>query len=227
MEKTKAEDDMNEYLMLRLHGVMQSWGGHTYEDYRPSLLFPTRSSLEGLLGACLGIDRDDSKNQKALSTNFSYAVRTDEAPYPVRKITDFHTVMEARKVDGSSNKNPVVSRREYLCDASFTVALRFNENASFARNDIIKALQKPVYTPFLGRRSCPLSVPLYHSVLLATSFIEALFKVEPFRGTIYSEEAYGSPNRLIVRDVPIFDGKRQFAARSVYIHAPGGDNVYK
>ena len=36
---------MPEYLILKLQGVMQSWGGHTFEDYRPSGNFsdPLRS----------------------------------------------------------------------------------------------------------------------------------------------------------------------------------------
>ena len=47
---------MPRYLILRLDGPMQAWGTHTFEDFRPSNLFPTRSGLLGLLGACLGID---------------------------------------------------------------------------------------------------------------------------------------------------------------------------
>ena len=50
---------MSRYLILRLDGPMQAWGSHTFEDFRPSNLFPTRSGLLGLLGACLGIDRGD------------------------------------------------------------------------------------------------------------------------------------------------------------------------
>jgi len=214
-----------EFLILRLQGVMQSWGGHTYEDYRPSMIFPTRSALVGLLAACLGIERIDSKKQKALSESFRYAVRSDEMRYPIRKLTDFHTVLEARKADGSVNKNPVVSRREYLCDASFTVALHLTEKPAFTMDDLIIAVRKPVYTPFLGRRSCPLSVPLFHSRIEGVSFLDALDKVEPYRGTVYSEDAEGSINRYVVRDVPLCNGRRQFVNRTVYIHAPGGSNA--
>lgn len=212
---------MNEYIILRLKGVLQSWGGHTYEDYRPSNLFPTRSGLVGLLAACLGIDRKDLDNQKALSDSFRYAVRVDETPNRFHKITDFHTILEARKVDGTPNKNPVVSRREYLCDASFTVVLKFMDNAAFDSQKIVKFLQTPVFTPFLGRRSCPLSVPPFHSSVQAESLIKALEAVEPFRGTIYSEEDEND-NRFVMRDVPLCNGKRQFATRTVYIHPTGG-----
>lgn len=215
---------MNEYLILRLKGVLQSWGGHTYEDYRPSNLFPTRSGLVGLLAACLGIDRKDLENQKALSDSFRYAVRVDETPNRFHKITDFHTIKDARKVDGTPNKNPVVSRREYLCDASFTVAMQFNGKAAFDTQKIIMSLQTPVFTPFLGRRSCPLTVPPFQSIVSADSLIDALSKVEPFCGTIYSEEDVNDIH-FVVRDVPVCNGKRQFATRTVFIHSTGGSHV--
>lgn len=215
---------MNEYLILRLRGVLQSWGGHTFEDYRPSSLFPTRSGLVGLLAACLGIDRKDLKEQKALSDSFRCAVRVDETPNRFHKITDFHTIKDARKVDGTPNKNPVVSRREYLCDASFSVAVQFKDKTAFDSQEIIKFLQKPVFTPFLGRRSCPLSIPPFHSIIRAESLIKALESVEPHRGTIYSEEDEND-NRFVMRDIPLFNGKRQFATRTVYIHSSGGSHV--
>ncbi len=215
---------MNEYIILRLKGVLQSWGGHTFEDYRPSNLFPTRSGLVGLLAACLGIDRKDIVNQKALSDSFRYAVRVDETSNRFYKITDFHTVLKARRVSGKAGDDPVVSRREYLCDASFTVALNLTETTVFSVQRIIDHLKNPVYTPFLGRRSCPLSVPPFHSIVLAESLNKALEAVEPHRGTIYSEEDEND-NRFIVRDVPLCNGKRQFATRTVYIHPPGGTNA--
>ena len=212
---------MNEYIILRLKGVLQSWGSHTYEDYRPSNLFPTRSGLAGLLAACLGIDRKDLENQKALSDSFRYAVRVDETENRFYKITDFHTVLKARRVSGKAGDDPVVSRREYLCDTSFTVALRLTDKTVFNVQRIIDHLQKPIFTPFLGRRSCPLNVPPFHSIVHAESLIKALDAVEPFRGTIYSEEDEND-NRFIVRDVPLCNGKRQFATRTVYIHSQGG-----
>lgn len=215
---------MNEYLILRLKGVLQSWGGHTFEDYRPSNLFPTRSGLVGLLAACLGIDRKDLEKQKALSESFRYAVRVDETPNRFHKITDFHTVLKARRVSGKAGDDPVVSRREYLCDASFTVAMKFMDNDAFDSQKIIKFLQKPAFTPFLGRRSCPLSVPPFHSIVQAESLIEALEKIEPYRGTIYSEEDEND-NRFVVRDVPLCNGRRQFATRTVFIHSTGGPYV--
>jgi len=215
---------MNDYLILRLKGVLQSWGGHTYEDYRPSNLFPTRSALAGFIAACIGIDRKDLIRQKALSDSFLYAVRVDETSNRLQKITDYHTILQARKVSGKPNEDAVVSRREYLCDASYTVALNFVDNSTFHSQQIIDALQKPVFTPFLGRRSCPLCEPPFHSIVQADSLLEALAMIDPYRGTIYSEDD-PNDNRFVVRDVPLCNGKRHFATRTVYIHSPGGLNA--
>ena len=220
-------DSLEEFLLLRLHGVLQAWGGHTYEDFRPSEVFPTRSGLVGLLGACLGIDRQDEAGLTALSEGFRYAARADartdvkDQPLRVVKITDYHTVLGPRLVPGSTRKGAVVSRREYLCDAQFTVALQFLPQAAPDLTCVRQAVQHPVYTPFLGRRSCPLTQPLYCATVRAADLHAALAQIPPGRGVIYSEVAGDSPNRFTVRDVP-YGGRRRFMTRTVYIHAEGG-----
>jgi len=208
---------MPEFLILRLRGVMQAWGGHTYEDYRPSHNFPTRSGIEGLLAACLGIDREDKQAQSDLASSIAcYAVRSDDSPHAMRKITDFHTVMAARKVDGKANQNPVISRREYLCDRQFTVALAFADDAVYSLQQVVSAVQKPYYTPVLGRRSCPLTAPLFVAIQQAEGLHQSLQQVPPNKGTIYSE--LPSQNRIEVRDRRLFADKRRFDKREVYIH---------
>ncbi|MFQ5481036.1 MAG: type I-E CRISPR-associated protein Cas5/CasD [Thermodesulfobacteriota bacterium] len=208
---------MKNFLILRLEGPMQAWGGHTFEDYRPSEIFPTRSGVVGLLGACLGLDRDDFEGREALSASFIMAVRSDASRFGIQKITDFHTIMDARRVDGKAGKFPIISRREYLCNAVFTLALEFCDGARFSLEDVATAIQRPRYTPFLGRRSCPLGRPLYEGVVQAKGLLNALSKTAPFAGTIYDEGVKG-PNRIVVRDVPMPGPSRKFTTREVYIH---------
>ena len=214
---------MKTFVALKPQGVMQAWGGHTYEDFRHSELIPTRSALLGLLAACLGIDRTDSDRLEALATSVQIAVRMDREPL---RITDFHTVMDARKVDGKPNKFPVVSRREYLCDAEYTVLLEIREDAAYDADALRQALEKPVYTPFLGRRSCPISRPLLEGMIEATDFEAAFDLIEPGKGLIYSEQepsAAATPYRL--RDIPLYGRKRQFASRQLYIHTQEGSDA--
>ena len=220
---------MPSFLILRLDGPMQAWGTHTYEDFRPSNLFPTRSGLLGLLGACLGIDRRDQKTSERLAESVEFAVRVDQGAMrpgndePARKesvkLPDFHTVLAARKVDGSVNQNPVVSRREYLFDAAFTVAVGEKPRAPVKLEAIADALRRPVYTPVLGRRSCPISRPLLDGEIFEKAdAMAALVGVQPVGGIVYTEGGAVSDQPLQIRDVPIPGRHRQFGTRRVYTH---------
>ncbi|MCW5599752.1 MAG: type I-E CRISPR-associated protein Cas5/CasD [Nitrosomonas sp.] len=217
------------YLILRLDGPMQSWGTHTFEDFRPSNLFPTRSGLLGLLGACLGIDRHNHAELEQLAASVEFTVRVDrivlrpstEQPMPkaVIKLSDFHTVLAARKVDGSTNKNPVVSRREYLFDAAFTVAIGAKPVAPVTLEAIAEALHRPCFTPVLGRRSCPITRPLLEGAPIEANDAKiALASALPVGGLIYAEGDLESMQPLRIRDVPMHGRNRQFGARQVYVH---------
>ena len=218
---------MPRYLILRLDGPMQAWGTHTYEDFRPSNLYPTRSGLLGLLAACLGIERADHAGQAALAASVEFSVRVDTAAPrigdqpPMRKtgvkLPGFHTVMDARKVDGKANKFPVVSRREYLFDAAFSVAVGAKSDATFTLDVIADALRRPLYTPTLGRRACPPTRPVFDGEVEAADGVAALQKISGSGVLIYSEsQASDQPLRL--RDVPLHGHKRQFGTRLVYLH---------
>ncbi|NOX75112.1 MAG: type I-E CRISPR-associated protein Cas5/CasD [Gammaproteobacteria bacterium] len=215
---------MQEYLILKLEGPLQAWGGHTFEDRRPSELFPTRSGLLGLLAACLGIDRTDVEKQQALATSVSFAVRVDNAPI---KMIDYHTVKDARKEhQGLKSIETIQTWREYLQDAKYTVAIWLTRQATVSFDALVEAINRPVYTPFLGRRSCPITRPLFADRVSSVNELEALVLVEPDGGTVYSECLDDSKPRLLIRDVPISGRKRQFATRQISIHAgKGGDYV--
>lgn len=231
---------MQDYLIIKLQGAMQAWGGHTYEDYRPSLIFPTRSAIVGLLGACLGIEREDIQSLKVLNESFQLTIRAnkrkivqressqDKPPVSMQKITDFHTVQQARKSDGKPRPEAIVSRREYLCDAEFTLALVFVKNAVFSLEQVKQAIQKPVYTPFLGRRSCPIQRPLYEAVVNEENAQVALSLIEPYHGTLYSEIKLDGSTPMMARDQPLFATKvRQFNNRRIYVLGSGGEHVFE
>jgi CRISPR system Cascade subunit CasD len=210
---------MPRFLIIKLDGPMQAWGDHTYEDYRPSRDFPTRSGLLGLLAACLGIEREDAETQARLADSVEFTVRADRiGKRRPTKLADFHTVLNARKVDGKANPNPIVSRREYLYDAHFTVAIGQRDTATVSLEEIEERLKKPVFTLSLGRRSCPLARPLLADSVQAETGIAALTKVSRTGGTIYAETPSEQGKPIAVRDVPMHRRKRQFATRKVYVH---------
>lgn len=224
---------MREFLILKLHGPMQAWGEHTFEGLRPSANFPTRSGMLGLLGACLGIRRHDRVKLQTLADSVGMAVRLDKRsvtrrdgttrPLRVMKITDYHTVNKAREDYGGLKWHETIQTwREYLYDAEFTVAIWTYPNAVISLNDLEKAVKQPFFTPYLGRRSCPIARPLFQARREAPDVLEAFKGIEPPGGTIYSEEKV-SDRMKRVRDVPLIHQPRQFAARNLYVH--GGDNV--
>jgi CRISPR system Cascade subunit CasD len=140
-------------------------------------------------------------------------------PKSAVKLPDFHTVLDARKVDGSRNKNPVVSRREYLFDAAFTVAIGAKPNATVTLEAIADALRRPYFTPVLGRRSCPITRPLLEGEAIEASDAKAaLASTLPAGGLIFAEGDLRSGQPMRMRDVPMHGRNRQFGTRLVYVH---------
>lgn len=213
---------MRKYLILKLQGPMQAWGEHSFEGLRPSSNFPTRSALLGLLGACLGIGRNEPDKLQALADSVGFAVRRDDR-FPMVKITDYHTVQDARvKYTGLKSHETIQTWREYLLDAQYAVAVWNYDRALVSLGNIETAVKYPVFTPYLGRRSCPLARPLFEKRLEAENAQEALQCVEPQGGVIFSDEP-GNVRMIRVRDVPLIRQPRQFASRNLYVY--GGDNV--
>ena len=221
---------MPRYLIVRLDGPMQAWGTHTFEDFRPSNLFPTRSGLLGLLGACLGIERNNHAGLEQLAASVEFTVRVDRAVLrmdtekPTNKVAvklhDYHTVREARRANRQPKQGETIqSWREYLFDAAFTVAIGAKTNAPVTLAAVEKALLRPYYTPVLGRRSCPITRPLLDGASVEASDAKAaLATALPVGGLIYAEGDAVSPQPIRIRDVPMQGRHRQFGTRQVYLH---------
>lgn len=234
-------------LILTFQGVFQAWGKHSFETYRPTELFPTRSGVTGLLAAAIGIKRDESEKYLKLDRSYTYAARCDfetvslfaeeesqsedktadekekigyRRLVPGRKMTDFHTVQEVRTV-GKKTKKTEVTSREYLEDQCFTLAIMQRDGAEYNLCDIERAVKKPCFSVHLGRKSCPLCLPLHKCTCEANNLNDALYSQKPSGGFVYSEE---KPEQetfvLTVRDVPI--GSRCFDIRKIYCYKMEG-----
>ena len=148
-------------LLLRLAGPLQSWGYRSRFSDRDTGLEPTKSGVVGLLCCALGRTRSESPaNLAALRMH----VRVDRQGTLLK---DFHTAGDgifrggreyfAPTSSGAKGKNPVVTERHYLQDASFLVAL---EGDSALLETLSEHLADPVWPLALGRRSCPPSEPV-------------------------------------------------------------------
>ena len=104
-------------LVLRLEGVLQSWGEHAKWNIRDSSVMPTKSGVVGLLGCALGWEREDIRFN-SLASQLRMAVRADRAG---KIVSDYHTVsakmlMNATGVQRQGG-NTLVTNRYYLQDA--------------------------------------------------------------------------------------------------------------
>lgn len=100
-------------------------------------------------------------------TTLRFGVRADKEDVLLK---DFHTV----QVPGE--KHPEVSYRYYLSDAAFLVALESDDKSLL--ESIASALQKPVYPLYLGRKSCPPTLPIVLGV--KDEDILTALKTEPY-----------------------------------------------
>jgi CRISPR system Cascade subunit CasD len=148
-------------LLLRLAGPLQSWGEHSTFADRDTLRYPTRSGITGIFAAAQGLRRGEPLDRYAPLT---LTVRIDR---PGVLLADFHTaggglprgrtVPTAEGGRRAEGKATIVTRRMYLSDAVFTVAV---EGPGSLIGDLAAALRTPHWQPYLGRRSCPPDQPL-------------------------------------------------------------------
>ncbi|MEU9413615.1 type I-E CRISPR-associated protein Cas5/CasD [Streptomyces sp. NPDC048281] len=148
-------------LLLRLAGPLQSWGERSpFAADRDTAPFPTRSALIGMFAAAEGITRHDTAALDRY-TALELTIRIDRPGHP---LVDYHTAGGGLPKDrtpatsGGSNKGAaVVTRRHYLADAVFVVAVTGSEPDT---DRLATALARPHWAPYLGRRSCVPDEPL-------------------------------------------------------------------
>lgn len=163
---------MDNTLFLRLEGPLQAWGERGHWSIRDTALEPTKSGIIGLLACALGYREDEQI--RPLSEKTRMGVRVDA---PGRLITDYHTIgggytyPALLTAEGKPKKTPggqphtEISPRDYLCEASFLVALQVKDSVDRALiSQFAHALQHPVWPVFLGRKACVPAVPVFAGI---------------------------------------------------------------
>ncbi len=145
-------------ILLLLEGPLQSWGTQSRFGHRDTDFEPSKSGVLGLVGAALGMQRDDGDTLAKLR-ELTMAVRVDREGSVLR---DYHTAGggvfrgQPHRVYGTGT---VVTERFYLTNACFVVALSGSDREFVAR--AARALQRPKWPLFLGRRSCVPTRPVF------------------------------------------------------------------
>lgn len=185
---------------------MASWGDIGYGRHRPTLPQPTRSAILGLVASTLGYGRDEDGLHAALATGIGVAVCTEIPGQPLR---DYHTAqapgrdrsrLRATRRDELAEPrhtlNTILSTREYVTDALYIVALWKRTPEGPTLDAIAAALERPVYAPFLGRRSCPTIWPLTPLLVEAATLAEALAAAPVGQVLTPEGRLYGSALRV-------------------------------
>lgn len=162
---------MAEILFFQLVAPFASFGTIAVGERRETALYPAHSALAGLLAAALGMERS-APEIEAFAANLGFAVRTDKIGPP---IADYHTTQtppartgrdkgggwHSRREELSGKVNTILSRRDYRSDCRFTIAAIERDAAvpSSSLATIVQHLRRPLFTLYLGRKSCPLGAP--------------------------------------------------------------------
>ena len=172
-----------DYLVFQLQAPLSSWGDPAVGEFRGTAEHPSQSALVGLLGAALGIWRDDESAHAALRDGYGFAVGLQSSGSLLR---DFHTAQvpprsalkgrpQATRRDElavpKADLSTILSTRDYRQNAASLVAVqvRVSHPPPYELPALALALREPQFTLYFGRKSCPPAAPLWPQVIDAES----------------------------------------------------------
>jgi CRISPR system Cascade subunit CasD len=176
------------YLVFRLYGPMAAWGEIAIGEMRRSASFPGKAAILGMIAAALGIKRDEQDRLDKLTEGYLVAVKVLNSGFLLK---DYHTVQVPDSVGKFSyatrrdeiviggcrtdnRLSTILSSREYRCDSLAITAICSKPEAPYSLPELQNALRKPQFVLYLGRKSCPVSVPLQPQIVEADGFHSAL-----------------------------------------------------
>jgi len=237
--------DETAHLALLLDAPLQSWGFESRFQHRTTGLHPTKSGVIGLICAAMGLGKDSPEERATLPKlaalkMISIAIQREQvnrwtgekSELAVRRLEDFHTVLNTRRASGKMNDDPVVTRRQYLLDARFGVILTGNR---LLLQRMATALADPVWGVWFGRKSCIPAEPICRGVFASAAEAEkALIGDAPLESftTVTDAESFAEgTDSLNDQPVSFGDGtssgpdKRQFAVRRIRVQPGTGLSV--
>lgn len=243
---------MTEFLIFRLYGPMASWGDVAVGTYRPTFDHPSKSAVMGLLAAAIGIRRDEDVKLRTLTESYDFAVRVDASGTMLR---DYHTSQVPSSGSGRNKKyfatrkdelaasqkdmKTILSTRDYYCDAVYSVCLwGKSDDVPYSLENLAQKLKEPEFVLYLGRKSCPLAMPVDAKVVSgmniqdtfssmnSDNLLDGLQKDDSMRLYWEGGQDAGVPalHTITRRDDPLSRRRWQFADRKEQfaVVQPGG-----
>ncbi len=203
---------MHRYLTFALVAPMASFGSIAVGERRSGWDRPARSAVLGLMGACLGLEREDDAEQNSLAQDYAVALLCHA---PGRLLADYHTTQVPSAKRGrrfatraeelaEPELNTILSRRDYRIGAWHLGAVwPRTETPRWTLEELADAMQHPIFVPYLGRKSCPLGVPLGPRIAAAEDVIAALRERHHAGPEAALEIPGGRSLRVTLADVPM------------------------
>ena len=179
---------MRNHLVFTLTAALGAMGDLAGHERRGSWSWPGRSAVLGLCAAALGIRRD---GDFGVLDGLGMAVALFDTGETLR---DFHTAVsipasvarrpqsraEALRIDGNRS-NATITLRDYRVGVLYGVAL-WGDGLEV----LGAALRRPVFSLYLGRKSCPLAAPLDPILTHASDATTALaaLRLPPWRAGV-------------------------------------------
>ncbi|MBI5971366.1 MAG: type I-E CRISPR-associated protein Cas5/CasD [Deltaproteobacteria bacterium] len=152
-------------LFFRLAGPMQSWGTSSRLQLRRTDAYPSKSGVLGMVLCAMGVKRENSDTALEPLNRLLMGVRVDRSG---TLDWDYHTAgakIGIRRADGKIKETAstheyetLLSRRQYLYDASFLVALHGDADTITA---CARDMENPTWPLFLGRKCCIPAEPVF------------------------------------------------------------------
>jgi CRISPR system Cascade subunit CasD len=173
---------MKKFLLFQLYGPMASWGDIAVGEQRPTAAHPSKSSVLGILAAAKGIRRNEDEIHQEMAVGYGFGVYVGS---PGELLRDYHTTQvppakgkaqyfTRRDELLSRDLNTILSFRDYRMDARYVVALWIKHpSAPYELEDLQMAIKCPRLVPYLGRKACPLAVPMLPQLIEAENLKNA------------------------------------------------------
>ncbi len=160
------------FLIFQLQAALAAWGDVAVGEFRGSRDQPGASALIGMLGAALGVRREDEAAHAALRDGYRFSVGTVATGQLLR---DYHTaqVPSRTALKGRPHHtrrdelnlprhelNTILSTRDYRQNAAWAVAVQALPGAPHRLDALAAALREPRFVLYLGRKCCPPAAPL-------------------------------------------------------------------
>ena len=171
-----------ETLVFQLQAPLSSWGEAAVGEFRGTAEWASLSALIGLLGAALGLLREDESAHAALRDGLGFAVgllsggsllrdyHTAQVPPRAAMKGRPHATRRHELALPKADLSTILSTRDYRQNGACLVAIQARvPTAAPSLPALAAALREPRFVLYLGRKACAPAAPLWPQLIDADS----------------------------------------------------------